>query len=98
MKRLLGYTPSFMLSSASREVLADARFDDFMSSLRAELREQVHAPERIQALRRQGYHPKIVFDCIKADGLKCPLEVRVSLMWSPQGRFLGLLGFGAGHQ
>ena len=92
VKRLLGYTPGFMLSQASREVLADARFDDFMSSLRTELREQVHAPERIQALRRQGFHRQVTFDCIKADGRKCPLEVRVSLMWSPQGRFLGLLG------
>ncbi len=92
VQRLLGYSPDFMLSKASREVLADARFDTFMADIRAELRDQVHSPERIQVLRREGYHRQTTFDCIKADGRKCPLEVRISLMWSPQGRFLGLLG------
>tara|TARA_Y100001970_G_scaffold239372_1_gene301259 strand:- start:6823 stop:10602 length:3780 start_codon:yes stop_codon:yes gene_type:complete len=92
VKRLLGYSPKFMLSKSYVESLADQRFVEFLEQIRAELRDQVHVPERAAALREQGYQRQITFDGIKADGRKCPLEVRITLMWSAQGRFLGLLG------
>ncbi|WP_341707807.1 EAL domain-containing protein [Halopseudomonas sp.] len=92
VQRLLGYSPEFMLSKAYVESLADERFVEFMGRIREELRELVHVPERAAVLREQGYQRQITFDGIKADGRKCPLEVRITLMWSAQGRFLGLLG------
>lgn len=92
VQRLLGYSPEFMLSKAYVETLADERFLEFMERIREELRDQVHVPERAAALREHGYQRQVTFDGIKADGRKCPLEVRITLMWSAQGRFLGLLG------
>ena len=51
VKRLLGYSPKFMLSKSYVESLADQRFVEFLEQIRAELRDQVHVPERADELR-----------------------------------------------
>lgn len=90
--RALGYTPEFLVEHGFAEIVAGPRFERFMGSLLRELNSRLADPESAAQLRHEGFHRQISFDCIKADGHKCPVELRVSLMWSPDRRFLGLLG------
>jgi diguanylate cyclase (GGDEF)-like protein/PAS domain S-box-containing protein len=90
--RALGYTPEYLVEHGFAEIVAGPRFERFMGSLLRELGARLADPEAVVRLQRDGFHRQFSFDCIKADGHKCPIELRVSLMWSPDRRFLGLLG------
>jgi diguanylate cyclase (GGDEF)-like protein/PAS domain S-box-containing protein len=90
--RGLGYTPEYLIEHGFSDVVAGPRFDRFMGALIRDLSSRLKDPIACARLQREGFHRQISFDCIKADGHKCPVELRVSLMWSPERRFLGLLG------
>ena len=91
-QHVLGYSADYLLQHGSDEIIVGDRYVEFMRDIARELRPQVYNAEKARALRKRGFHRQIVSDAIKADGRKCPLETRVSLMWNEQGRFLGLLG------
>jgi len=90
--RALGYSPEYLIEHGFTEIVAGTRFNRFMGALLRELAPKVGDFEAAEILQRDGFHRQTTFDCIKADGHTCPVELRVSLMWSPLGRFLGLLG------
>lgn len=92
VSRALGYTPEFLIEHGFAEIVAGTRFNRFMGALLRELAPLVGNVESAAHLREQGFDRQTTFDCIKADGHTCPVELRVSLMWDPYGRFLGLLG------
>ncbi|WP_093391498.1 EAL domain-containing protein [Halopseudomonas xinjiangensis] len=92
VKRVLGYEPDFLINHGFVEVVAGTRFNRFMGVLIRELLPKISNPQSAAELWRDGFHRQTTLDCIKADGHKCPVELRVSLMWDPSGRFLGLLG------
>lgn len=89
---VLGYSPGELLSRGFDDIVVGPQFRQFMDALLDELRPLVHQADGAQQLREQGFQRQISFDCLRLDGSKCPVELRVSLMWSQQGRFLGLLG------
>src|SRR5690606_28433634 len=74
------------------EVVAGTRFSQFITALVREIKPLLADPATSERLRQDGFTRQTSFDCIKADGHTCPVELRVSLMWSAHGRFLGLLG------
>lgn len=90
--RVLGYRPEELLEKGFSYVVAGIGYTRFVSSVMRELSPRLENPGQAARLRAEGYHRQTTVDCIKADGHKCPTEVRVSLMWSEEGRFLGLLG------
>ena len=92
VKRMLGYEPEFIINSGFVEVVAGTRFNRFMGAMLRELRPLISSPDSAAQLWREGFHRQTTIDCIKADGRTIPVELRVSLMWDPSGRFLGLLG------
>ena len=92
VKRALGYDPEFIINHGFTEIVAGTRFNRFMAALVRELQPQITNPEAARELWQKGFHRQTSFDCIKADGHKCPVELRISLMWDSAGRFLGLLG------
>ncbi|MEH6564229.1 MAG: EAL domain-containing protein [Halopseudomonas sp.] len=92
VQHVLGYTPDYLQQHGRDEIIVGERYLEFMHELTKELRQQVYSKEKAKELRKQAFQRQIVADAIKADGRKCPLETRVSLMWNAQGRFLGLLG------
>ncbi|QIB53015.1 EAL domain-containing protein [Pseudomonas sp. OIL-1] len=89
---VLGFSPEFIITNGFEEVVAGKRFTQFITALVREIRPQLADPAAAERLRHEGFNRHTSFDCIKADGHTCPVELRVSLMWSPYGRFLGLLG------
>ncbi|UAW99068.1 EAL domain-containing protein [Halopseudomonas nanhaiensis] len=92
VKRALGYEPEFLITHGFVEVVAGTRFNRFMGAMLRELQPRISNPESAALLWREGFHRQTTFDCIKADGHTIPVELRVSLMWDPSGRFLGMLG------
>ncbi|WP_150303124.1 sensor domain-containing protein [Pseudomonas saliphila] len=88
----LGFTPEFIIRNGFEEVVAGTRFTQFITALVREIKPLLADPVTSERLRQDGFNRQTSFDCIKADGHTCPVELRVSLMWSPHGRFLGLLG------
>tara|TARA_R110000764_G_scaffold110472_1_gene196939 strand:+ start:6984 stop:10853 length:3870 start_codon:yes stop_codon:yes gene_type:complete len=92
VQHVLGYSPEYLLKSGPEEVVVGNRYLEFMHDIANELRSETLSSDKAKALRKRGFQRQIVADAIKADGRKCPLETRVSLMWNEQGRFLGLLG------
>ncbi|MFN3581310.1 MAG: PAS domain S-box protein, partial [Pseudomonas sp.] len=89
---LLGYTPEFLIEKGFNEIVAGSEYGRFMSAVLRELSPLVGDPVAARRLREEGFYRQITFDCIKADGHKCPSELRLSLMWGADGDFLGLLG------
>lgn len=92
VQHVLGYSPEYLLQRGPDEVIVGDRYLEFMRAIAKELRGQVYSSDKAKELRKRGFQRQIVADAIKADGRKCPLETRVSVMWNSQGRFLGLLG------
>lgn len=90
--RMLGYRPEELIEVGFSQVVAGPSYNRFISSVLRELAPRLDSPEKAQRLRAEGYHRQTTVDCIKADGHKCPTEVRLSLMWDGEGRFLGILG------
>lgn len=90
--RMLGYRPEELIRKGFSHVVAGPAYNRFISSVVRDLSPRLDDPEDARALRTEGYHRQITVDCIKADGHKCPTEVRLSLMWDDDGHFLGLLG------
>ncbi|SDT93833.1 bifunctional diguanylate cyclase/phosphodiesterase [Halopseudomonas salegens] len=88
----LGYQPEQLIREGFVSVVADERYRLFMADLLRELAPQVKDAKASLRLRQEGMRRQITFDCIRADGHKCPIEMRISLMWGPLGEFLGLLG------
>ncbi|TVP89940.1 MAG: EAL domain-containing protein [Pseudomonadaceae bacterium] len=88
----LGYQPEQLIEAGFVSVVADERYRQFMADLLRELAPQVRDPQSLAHLRAQNIRRQVTFDCIRADGHKCPIEMRISLMWDPAGEFLGLLG------
>ncbi|WP_242675329.1 MULTISPECIES: sensor domain-containing protein [Pseudomonadaceae] len=52
------------------------------------------SPQQLTELRGQLKPKLFVFDCLRADGRKIPVELRLVPMWDENGRFEGLLGVG----
>ncbi|WP_373187450.1 EAL domain-containing protein [Halopseudomonas sp.] len=90
--RMLGYRPEELLDKGFSHVVAGAGYTRFVSSVMRELTPRLGDPVQAARLRSDGYHRQTTVDCIRADGHKCPTEVRLSLMWDGENRFLGLLG------
>ena len=90
--RMLGYRPEELIETGFGQVVAGPSYTRFISSVLRELAPRLDNAEKAERLRAEGYHRQTTVDCIKADGHKCPTEVRLSLMWDNEGRFLGILG------
>lgn len=90
--RMLGYRPEELIRTGFKDVVTGPAYIRFISTVLRDLSPRLDNPNEAAKLRLEGYHRQTTVDCIKADGHKCPTEVRLSLMWDGEGRFLGLLG------
>jgi diguanylate cyclase (GGDEF)-like protein/PAS domain S-box-containing protein len=51
-------------------------------------------PDQLALLRSQVQTQLFLFDCLRADGRKIPIELRLVLVWDEYGTFEGVLGVG----
>ncbi|WP_417316274.1 EAL domain-containing protein [Cycloclasticus pugetii] len=92
VKPLLGYEPDDLIRRGFTDIVAGDEYSRFMGQVLKYLAPLVGVPEEAASLQKEGFYREITFDCITAEGRKCPTELRLSLMWGAQGEFLGLLG------
>jgi diguanylate cyclase (GGDEF)-like protein/PAS domain S-box-containing protein len=91
---VLGYDSEWMMQHGFQSLVANPRQLAAVYKLMTEVRQALSDPQRLRALR-STLQPKLFsFDCLRANGQKIPVELRLTPMWDERGHFEGLLGVG----
>ncbi|WP_442964790.1 EAL domain-containing protein [Pseudomonas sp. GOM7] len=91
---VLGYTVNWMMSHGLQRLAANPQQLKGLNLLLERIRDALDERSRLDRLREELPDQLFVFDCLRADDHKIPVELRVVLMWDENGRFEGLLGVG----
>ncbi|UVE19788.1 EAL domain-containing protein [Pseudomonas sp. LS44] len=89
---MFGYSIERLRSTGFAPALANPQQLDSVHALLEQVRQALGHPQRLAELRRQLPTQLLTLDCLRADGRKIPVELRLSLMWDTHGAFEGLLG------
>nr|WP_255840544.1 EAL domain-containing protein [Pseudomonas benzenivorans] len=91
---VLGFTTEWVLSNGFRSLASNPAQLTDLNQLLERVRGGLGTPQRMAELRQQLQPQLFVFDCLRADGRRIPVELRLVPMWDEHGRFEGLLGVG----
>ncbi|MEX6501621.1 sensor domain-containing protein [Pseudomonas zhanjiangensis] len=91
---VLGYAPDWVLVNGFHSLATNPKQLAGLFALLEQVRGALGAPQRLLELRENLPPQLFVFDCLRADGRKIPVELRLVPMWDEHGRFEGLLGVG----
>ena len=91
---VLGYTVDWMMSNGFQNLAANPHQLSGLNLLLERIRDALDERSRLDRLREELPDQLFVFDCLRADGHKIPVELRLVLMWDENGRFEGILGVG----
>ncbi|HLD66674.1 MAG TPA: EAL domain-containing protein [Pseudomonas sp.] len=91
---ILGYESDWVMTNGFHSIAANPRQLASLNLLMARVRNALGDPQRLADLRERLPPQLFLFDCLRADGRKIPVELRIVLMWDEHGRFEGLLGVG----
>ncbi|WP_415754111.1 EAL and GGDEF domain-containing protein [Pseudomonas citronellolis] len=92
IEQTFGYSPAWLLHNDLQQIAANPAQLGRLHDLLERVRDAIGAPRRLAALRESSAVHLFTFDCLRADGRKVPVELRIALMWDDNGRFVGLLG------
>ncbi|MCO6059528.1 EAL domain-containing protein [Pseudomonas sp. MOB-449] len=90
----LGYSAEWTIANGFQGMAADPRQMVTLFEQLEQIRNALGNPQRLAELRSQMPSQLFLFDCMRADGQKIPVELRTMLMWDEYGRFEGMLGVG----
>ena len=94
VKTVLGYSGEWIMQHGWKGIIANPQqLGGFMALLRR-IGKALDNPEALADLRREITTQLFVFDCLRADGRKIPVELRLVLVWHESGTFEGVLGVG----
>ncbi|NQD91684.1 EAL domain-containing protein [Pseudomonas sp. CrR25] len=91
---VLGYQPGWVLANGLHGLATNPPQLAGLSLMLERVRAALGVPQQMVELREQFQPQLFVFDCLRADGRKIPVELRLMPMWDENGRFEGLLGVG----
>ncbi|MFP6848532.1 MAG: EAL domain-containing protein [Pseudomonas sp.] len=91
---VLGYDSEWALANGFHSLATNPRQLSGFYALLERVRNALGDPQRMAELREQFLPQLFVFDALRADGKKIPVELRLVPMWDDSGRFEGLLGVG----
>lgn len=91
---VLGYEVDWIFENGWQSTIANPAQLTGIYSLIERLNRALHAPEQLEQLRTQLPTQLFLFDCLRADGRKIPIELRLVLVWDEYNRFEGILGVG----
>ncbi len=91
---VLGYEAEWVLANSFTSLATNPQQLAGLYVLLERVRSALGDPQRMSELRSQFQPQLFVFDCLRADGRKIPVELRLVPMWDENGRFEGLLGVG----
>ncbi|MDU8644706.1 EAL domain-containing protein [Pseudomonas syringae group sp. 26L6] len=94
VERALGYSAEWILQNGWSAVIANPQQVIGFDALISRIGKVLHKPQELARLREEVTTRMFLFDCLRADGRKIPVELRVVLVWDENGNFEGIFGVG----
>ncbi|HEX8595853.1 MAG TPA: EAL domain-containing protein [Pseudomonas sp.] len=94
VQTMLGYSAQWVLENGWNSTLANPSQLAGITALLARINKALDQPEELQKLRLEVPTQLFLFDALRADGRKIPIELRLVLVWDEHGVFEGILGVG----
>ncbi|RON11124.1 diguanylate phosphodiesterase [Pseudomonas brassicacearum] len=91
---VLGYDVDWIFQNGWQSTIANPQQLTGIYSLMDRVSKALDKPEQLAQLRSQVQTQLFLFDCLRADGRKIPIELRLVLVWDEHGAFEGVLGVG----
>ncbi|MFJ2366545.1 EAL domain-containing protein [Pseudomonas sp. NPDC087697] len=91
---VLGYDADWIFQNGWQSTIANPQQLTGIYSLMDRVSKALDKPEQLAQLRSQVQTQLFLFDCLRADGRKIPIELRLVLVWDEHGAFEGVLGVG----
>ncbi|MCO7517731.1 EAL domain-containing protein [Pseudomonas guariconensis] len=91
---VLGYPAEWFFQHGWQSVIANPAQLTGLYSLMERVSKALGDSEQLAQLRSQLPTQMFLFDCLRADGRKIPIELRLVLVWDEHECFEGLLGVG----
>lgn len=94
VQAVLGYEVQWIFDNGWHSTIANPAQLTGIYHLVERVNRALGNPEQLEQLRTQLPNQLFLFDCLRADGRKIPIELRLVLVWDDQARFEGILGVG----
>ena len=94
VQTVLGYDAQWVLDNGWQSTIANPQQLAGIYSLVERLNAALNNAEQLAMLRIQMQNQLFLLDCLRADGRKVPIELRLVLVWDENDRFEGILGVG----
>lgn len=94
VQTVLGYSAEWILGNGWQSIIANPKQLTGIYSLLEQLAKSLGNPQELEALRTDLPTQLFLFDCLRGDGRKVPIELRLVLVWGEHGLFEGILGVG----
>ncbi|MHC6227507.1 sensor domain-containing protein [Pseudomonas sp. X10] len=94
VQAVLGYQAEWIFENGWQSTIANPAQLTDIYRLMARVNNALGDNEQLAQLRTQLPTQLFLFDCLRADGRKIPIELRLVLVWDEHERFEGILGVG----
>jgi diguanylate cyclase (GGDEF)-like protein/PAS domain S-box-containing protein len=94
VQAVLGYDAEWIFQNGWQSTIANPQQLTGIYQLMDRVSKALDRPDHLALLRSQVQTQLFLFDCLRADGRKIPIELRLVLVWDEQGSFEGVLGVG----
>ena len=91
---VLGYDVDWVFKNGWQSIIANPKQLAGIYSLVEQVSRALGDIEALNKLRDDVQTQLFLFDCLRADGRKVPIELRLVLVWDEHGAFEGILGVG----
>ncbi len=91
---VLGYDVDWVFKNGWQSIIANPQQLAGIYSLVEQVSRALGDAEALSKLRDAVQTQLFLFDCLRADGRKVPIELRLVLVWDEHGAFEGILGVG----
>ena len=91
---VLGYDVDWIFKNGWQSIIANPQQLTGIHNLVEQVSRALGDPEALNKLRDDVQTQLFLFDCLRADGRKVPIEARLVLVWDEHGAFEGILGVG----
>lgn len=94
VEAVLGYQADWVFDNGWQTTIANPAQLTGIHALIERIYRALGDPEQLAALRNEVPTQLFLFDCLRADGRKIPIELRLILVWDEHDSFEGILGVG----
>ena len=94
VQSVLGFEVDWIFQNGWQSTIANPQQLTGIYILMDRVSKALDKPEQLAQLRSQVQTQLFLFDCLRADGRKIPIELRLVLVWDEHGAFEGVLGVG----